>query len=198
MSAMAYLLEAFQWFYRPLLDHRKRCLFGPLAGSVLELGPGTGVNFDYLSSAVQWIGLEPNPELRVYCARKAAARGLSITWVSSLSELPDRSLDGVMCSLVLCSVDDPADILKQVRRCLKPGGRFAFVEHVEAPDGTWLRRIQRFIRPLWSRLADGCDLCRDTGRSIEAVFPVTTIERFCLPLPMVGPHISGFTIKPAD
>ena len=61
----------------------------------------------------------------------------------SAPDLPDASAEVVLSSLVLCSVADPAQVLAEVRRVLRPGGRFVFVEHVAAPDGTTLRRLQR-------------------------------------------------------
>src|SRR5690242_6004104 len=68
----------------------------------------------------------------------------------------DDSVDAVVSTLVLCSACDPARVLREIRRVLKPGGRFVFLEHVAAPQGTRLRTVQRWIRPVWRRIADGC------------------------------------------
>jgi ubiquinone/menaquinone biosynthesis C-methylase UbiE len=82
--------------------------------------------------------------------------------------LPDASVDAVAATLVLCSVADQGRVLAEVRRVLRPGGRFVFFEHVAAPAGTWSRRLQRCWAVLSRRLDAGCDPGRDTWRSIEA------------------------------
>jgi ubiquinone/menaquinone biosynthesis C-methylase UbiE len=82
-------------------------------------------------------------------------------------------------------------------RVLKPGGRFLFIEHVAAPQGTRLRTAQRWLRPLWKRIADGCHPDRETGELIEqAGFAEVRFEKFRLPLGPVGPQIAGCARKP--
>lgn len=82
----------------------------------------------------------------------------------------------------------------KVRRVLKSGGVFVFLEHVAAPEGSGLRRVQEAVRPAWGLLADGCRPDRETGRLIEAAgFGDVHIERFdaAMPLPVVRPHVVG-------
>jgi len=111
-------------------------------------------------------------------------------------EMPDASVDAVVSTLVLCSVDGHRDALAEILRVLRPGGRFVFIEHVGAPEGTWLRRLQRWIRPLWKPVADGCRPDRDTGdRILEAGFERVEMDRFRLPLPVVSPHVAGTAWK---
>ncbi|UOE21883.1 methyltransferase domain-containing protein [Thermobifida halotolerans] len=76
--------------------------------------------------------------------------------------LPDASVDEVICSLVLCTVTDPRQVLEEVRRVLRPGGRFRFVEHVAAPPGSFRSRVQQAIRRPWGWLFEGCDPHRHT------------------------------------
>ena len=106
------------------------------------------------------------------------------------------SVDFAVSFLVLCSVDDVAGTLREVRRVLRPGGRFVFIEHVAAPKGTWLRRLQRVVRPLWQRITDGCRPNRETWTHLEeAGFSQLEIEHFRVPVPVVGPHLSGTAIR---
>ncbi|KAH9294873.1 hypothetical protein KI387_038461, partial [Taxus chinensis] len=79
----------------------------------------------------------------------------------------DSSMDAVVGTLVLCSVSDVEKTLKEVQRVLKPGGRFIFVEHVAAPDGTLLRFWQKLLDPLQKFVSDGCHLTRETGKLIR-------------------------------
>jgi ubiquinone/menaquinone biosynthesis C-methylase UbiE len=198
----AWLLSHGQGFDRDLYGERKRALLGGLRGTVVEIGPGAGVNLPYFASDVRWIGVEPNVHFHGGLRRKAARLGLDADVRAGTAErldLPDASADAVVSTLVLCSVDDLDAALAEVRRVLKPGGRLVFIEHVAAPPDSLLRRVQRGIRPLWGVIADGCRPDRETGRHIEAAgFTEVQIDRFdaAMPLPVVRPHIAGTAVKP--
>ena len=110
--------------------------------------------------------------------------------------LKDGSVDAVVGTLVLCSVDRVEVVLEEVLRVLKPGGRFYFLEHVAAPEGSWLGWLQRAVRPVWCRVLDGCRPDRDTLSWIaQAGFAQLQWEAFQAPLPVVSPHICGFAEK---
>jgi ubiquinone/menaquinone biosynthesis C-methylase UbiE len=169
---------------------------------VLEIGPGTGVNLPYLQPGIRWTGVEPNAYLREETRAEAARRGVDarvLTGVAGQLPLPDRSVDAVVATLVLCSVPDQDAALAEVRRALRPGGRFVFIEHVGAPRGTWLRRVQRLVRPVWRIFGDGCHLDRDTVAAIErAGFARVQVEQFRVPAGLVAPHAAGVAIAPAE
>lgn len=183
-----------------LVDDQKRRLLGDLRGTVLEIGPGTGANLPYYAPGVHWIGVEPNPYMHPYLRREAARLGLGVdlrTGAGEQIDLPADSVDAVVSTLVLCSVSDVARTLQEIRRVLRPGGAFVFIEHVAAPPGTWARRVQRIVRPVWRLAADGCHPDRETGAAVErAGFAPVEYQRFDLPLPVVGPHIAGRAVKP--
>ncbi|MBI1955442.1 MAG: class I SAM-dependent methyltransferase [Acidobacteria bacterium] len=185
--------------YERLVAERKRVLIGTLYGDVLEIGPGAGPNLAFYPAGCRWVGVEPNPYMAPYLQQAAeqVGRNIEIRW-GSAEQLPaeDASADAVVSTLVLCSVRDPAASLREVLRVLKPGGRFVFIEHVAAPRGTRLRRIQGFIRPLWKRIADGCHPDRETWTTIEqAGFARVHCEHFRLPLGPVGTQIAGYAVK---
>jgi SAM-dependent methyltransferase len=194
-----WLLARFGGRYEYMVAARKRKLFDGLRGDIMEIGPGAGPNLGYYPKDCRWVGVEPNPFMHPYLRQAAARAGLPIDIRNIEAErLPasDSSIDTVVSTLVLCSVRDPEQVLREIHRILKPGGRLLFLEHVAAPEGTLLRRVQRFIRPIWKRLADGCHPDRETGAAIErAGFSVVEMEHFRLPLGPVGTQISGYAVK---
>lgn len=185
--------------YDGLLADHKRDLLGRLGGTIVEIGPGTGTNFRYYPRGVRWIGVEPNPYMLPYLRRAGIAAGLEIDVRHEYADamgLADGSADVVVSTAVLCSVHDQAKTLQEVRRVLKPGGQFVFLEHVGAGRATSLRKVQRLIRPVWRCIADGCDLARDTGEAIvEAGFKPIHVESFRLPLGPIATHIAGVALS---
>jgi SAM-dependent methyltransferase len=177
----------------------KRRLLGNLHGDLLEIGPGAGPNFDYYAADVRWTGVEPNPYMHPYLRANAAAQGRTIDLRTGYTEaLPveDESMDAVISTLVLCSVHDLDASLAEVRRVLRPGGKFVFIEHVAASKGSGLRRVQNWLQPLWSFAADGCHPNREIGRHLEkAGFAQLEMEHFNVDLPVVKPHIAGYAVK---
>jgi ubiquinone/menaquinone biosynthesis C-methylase UbiE len=180
---------------------RKRALLGKLSGTVVEIGPGAGANLAYYAPGIRWIGIEPNPFMRPYLQREAERRGLRVEFRSGIAErldLPDGTADAVVSTLVLCSVANPGAVLREAQRVLKPEGRFIFIEHVAAPRGTWLRRVQRWIRPFSRCFADGCTPDRETWAEIQtAGFAEVKLEHFRAPLWFASPHIAGWASKGA-
>ena len=185
--------------YERMVAERKRALFAGLRGDILEIGPGAGPNLGYYPKDCRWIGVEPNPFMHRYLREAAARASLRVEIRTLAAEgLPanDQSVDVVVSTLVLCSVREPVTVLREINRVLKPGGRFVFLEHVAAPEGTRLRAVQRFIAPLWKRVADGCHPDRETGPEIErAGFATVHYDSFRLPLGPVSTQIAGFAVK---
>ncbi|MGH9785890.1 MAG: class I SAM-dependent methyltransferase [Terriglobia bacterium] len=185
--------------YERMVADRKRTLFAGLGGNVLEIGPGTGPNLVYYPSGIRWLGVEPNPYMYRHLKTAAARAGLQVDLRPGMAErLPaeDNSMDAVVSTLVLCSVSDPEGVLREIRRVLKPGGRFIFLEHVAAPPGTRLRRVQTALRPLWKIIGDGCHPDRETGPAIErAGFAAVRYDNFRLPLGPVATQIAGVAVK---
>jgi SAM-dependent methyltransferase len=178
---------------------QRRVLLGDLRGKVLEIGPGGGPNLAYYHADVTWLGVEPNPYMHPYLLRHAAklARPVEVRLgVAEALPVDDGSQDAVVSTLVLCSVHDPARALAEIVRVLKPGGRFVYVEHVAAPEGSRLRRVQEWVNPLWKRVADGCHANRESWVTIEAAgFGRVEIEHYTTTLPLVAPHIAGVATK---
>ena len=201
-------LRIFAWFMarfghkadRYLASYKSK-LFADVSGTVLEVGPGAGANLRHFAAKeVRWIGVEPNPYMNRHLAEEARRVGLRIDVLCGTAEdLPFKagSIDYVISTLVLCSVTDQRQALSELARVLKPNGKLVFIEHVAAPPGTLLRRIQSFVKPIWRRMGDGCNPDRETRASIErSGLAVGEIIEFEAPLPIVRPHIAGYAIKP--
>jgi len=195
--------DRFQAGYDAYISERKRELFRDLHGTVLEIGPGTGANLAYVPPDVRWIGVEPNPHMHEHLRDKARAAGVTAEFRTASAqgmEADDGSVDAVVSTLVLCSVPDPRAVLSDIRRILRPGGTFRFIEHVAAPRGTWLRRGQGLVRPLWRFAADGCCPDRELGDLIRgAGFASVEMEEWRVPttaiLRIVSPHVAGIAVK---
>jgi SAM-dependent methyltransferase len=136
---------------------------GAAAGTVLELGIGSGLNLPFYGPAVRRvIGVEPSAALRGLAAARASGLGCALDLRAGTAErLPAdaASVDTVVTTWTLCSVADPLAALAEVRRVLRPGGRLVFAEHGLAPDAA-VARWQRRLTPGWKHLAGGCHLDR--------------------------------------
>lgn len=152
-----------------VMGRLRRELLGALSGDVLEIGVGTGANFSYFPAGVRLVGTEPDPYmLRRARKRVADADGSVELHQAPVEELPfaEGSFDHVVSTLVLCTVFDPAAVLTQVRRVLRPEGQFHFIEHVRADGVVGLG--QDAIRPLWKLIAADCEPNRRTRQGMEA------------------------------
>lgn len=136
----------------------------------LEVGPGTGLNVPHYPAHVRRLrALAREERLDERLLARAAQRGLEVQHVRADAAhipLPDASVDAVVCTFVLCSVDSPRACLCEFARVLRPGGRLYVLEHVRSP-----RRIehavQRVLTPLQRLVACGCELDRDLLAALE-------------------------------
>jgi ubiquinone/menaquinone biosynthesis C-methylase UbiE len=165
------------------MSERRVALLAGLTGTVLEIGAGSGANFrHYPATTTRVVAVEPEPRLRGIAEEEAGRATAPIEVVDGMAErLPagDGTVDAVVCSLVLCSVRDEGAALREIRRVLRPGGRFHFLEHVRA-DTPGLARVQRVMdATFWPLIAGGCHAGRDTAAAIEdAGFRLDRLDRF--------------------
>jgi ubiquinone/menaquinone biosynthesis C-methylase UbiE len=178
---------------------RRRMLSG-LTGRVIEVGAGNGRNFaQYPETVAEVVAVEPEPTMRALAqtaARNAPVPVRVVAGTASALPADDGEYDAAVTSLVLCSVPDQAAALAEIRRVLRPAGRYCFLEHVVAQT-PGMRGLQRAAdATLWPRLFGGCHTGRDTAAAIAAAgFTVEELERFRFPEgPLAGPaaaHILG-------
>ena len=102
-------------------------------GDVLEIGGGTGANLKYFSQFSSLTFLEPNPFMAEILSKHAKKLNREIEIISAEGEsipFPDSSFDTVITSLTLCMVNNVDQVMNEILRVLKPGGKFIFYEHV--------------------------------------------------------------------
>ena len=147
----------------PEVNARRAKVCGGLHGRVLEIGFGSGLNLRHYPAAVtEILVVEPSASaLRLAEPRKAAVStpvdhvGLD----GARLDLPDGSVDCVLSTYTLCTIPDVNAALLEIHRVLKPAGGLHFLEHGKAPTES-VRRWQRRLHPVHSRIAGGCHLDR--------------------------------------
>ena len=185
----AWFFTAFDSYINWLVRDQKRTVFSGLPAELVEVGPGVGANFRYLPRGCRLIAIEPNPYMHGVLQRRAARCGIDVeirSVAGDAIDLDDQSVDAVISSLLLCTVADPGRVVSEIRRILRPGGRYAFLEHAVAPAGTLLRGIQRAVRRPWAWVFEGCSCERDLAAVIRAAgFASVEIDQYRLRSPFV-------------
>lgn len=171
-----YLFPHLQALVTRGFEDQRRDLFARARGRVLEMGVGTGAGIDaYPPHVTDVVGIDPAATMldraRARLERIRRRGGLPYRvhlHQADAQALPydDASFDTVVAFLTFCTIPDPGRAAREAHRVLRPDGRVLVLEHVRAEDGRALARWQDRLDPLWTRLAGGCHLNRDT----EAVF----------------------------
>jgi ubiquinone/menaquinone biosynthesis C-methylase UbiE len=153
------------------LAERRKGLLARARGRTLEIGAGTGANIEHYPSRVTDLVLaEPEEPMAVRLDRHCARAGRAATVARAPAEdLPfeDGSFDTVVATLVLCTVSDVDQTLREIKRVLRPGGSLLFLEHVRSED-PGVARWQDRLNPVQQRIACGCNCNRATVDSIRA------------------------------
>jgi ubiquinone/menaquinone biosynthesis C-methylase UbiE len=144
-------------------------------GDVLEVGFGSGLNVPfYDTTKVRKIwALEPSEGMRRKSRQLIDDTDMDIEFIDLPGEeipLDDNSVDTVLVTYTLCTIEDTASALEGMRRVLKPGGRLLYCEHGLAPDED-VQKWQVRLNPVWKNIAGGCRMDRDIP-ALGCIFPV--------------------------
>jgi ubiquinone/menaquinone biosynthesis C-methylase UbiE len=157
-------------------------LLSEVSGDVIEIGSGTGVNLQYYRDRVKSVTLTEADghmcDILLKRLRDLDDDRFSMVHASAENlRFDDGSFDAAVVTLVLCSVDDQLQVLEEIKRVLRPGGKIYFIEHVLAKHEPKLIKWQKLLQPVWVCACGSCHLTRDTGNSIaEAGFRIERLE----------------------
>ena len=154
-----------------VLQAPRQRVLAPAKGRVLEIGFGTGVNLAYYPDQVRELEtLDPETMLEKRVSHRIASSGRKVHFHQLAGErqpFPDNSFDTLVCTLTLCSVQDPGLVLNEVYRVLKPGGQFLFLEHGASPE-LKVRRWQQRLNGVQQVCGGGCQLIRPTKELVAS------------------------------
>jgi ubiquinone/menaquinone biosynthesis C-methylase UbiE len=179
LRIMAVLYDPFVWLGEIAgMRDRRRALVAEARGRVVEIGAGTGLNVAYYPDAVDELVLtEPEPGMRRKLTLRLERHARTASILDATAErlpLADGSVDTVVSTLVLCTVDDPAGALREIARVLRPDGQLLFIEHVRARSRFLAACQDKMLLP-WRGFAGGCvcnrptlELMRANGFLVEA------------------------------
>lgn len=176
---------------RSLDEHRREAL-GPAEGRVLEIGFGTGRNLVHYSDGVRSLtGVDPLKELHPGVEARIAEATFPVEHLGLRADgglpLEDDSFDCVVTTWTLCSIPQAVDALREMRRVLRPGGRYLFIEH-GLSDHEKTARWQDRLNPAWRRFSGGCNMNRPIAELVsEGGFVVKDMEHFL----GKGPRVLG-------
>ncbi len=197
--------RVFAALYDPLLAAGERAGMSALRaellrharGRTVEIGAGTGLNLEHYGVQVDELILsEPDRAMRAHLEKKVGRNELRARMIDAPAEqLPfaDASVDTVVSTLVLCTVDAPDAVLHEIARVLRPDGHLLFLEHVRSDSPRLARWQDRLARP-WRGFARGCRCNRATpelivscGFTFDEIQPTTWRAQ----VPIVRPLVVG-------
>ncbi|XP_010879591.1 methyltransferase-like protein 7A [Esox lucius] len=196
--------------YNVKMKEKKMDLFSNLSDfkgnrplRILEIGCGTGANFEFFPPGSSVICVDPNPHFKKYLQKSMSVNdhitfeSFVVAAAEDMGAMKDNSMDVIVSTLVLCSVDDTPRTLREAHRILRPGGAFYFLEHVVADPSSWTYFFQHVLQPLWYYFGDGCELIRATWKDLEAAgFSELKLRHISTPLSyLVKPHVMGYAVK---
>ncbi len=169
----------------PVMKQREKVI--PIAyGDVLEIGIGSGLNLGYYdpSKVEHLYGLEPSLGMWTKVKRQLERINFPIHHLQGYShEIPldNNSVDSIVITYTLCSINNLESSFAEMRRVLKPNGSLVFCEHGASPDPAILKWQNR-LNPLWKILGGGCNLNRHIPNLIQSGgFSISSLETMYIP-----------------
>jgi len=153
-------------FEKGLYKHRNE-LIAPLKGKILEVGSGTGINFEHYHNDADVTALEPSkPMIKVSKSKKCDCQTINyldigVTDENIFNTLEAESFDYIISTLVLCTISNPEIAISSYRKLLKPNGKLIILEHIHSTKKKD-KILQNIANPMWKAFSEGCNLNRNT------------------------------------
>ena len=166
----AVVYDPFLWFgERAGVRALRKELLGKARGCTVDIGSGPGLNLPHYPDDLDELVLaEPDPAMRSRLEKRLHDSGRQARLIDAPAErlpFPDGSVDTVVSTFVLCTVDAPELALQEIVRVLQPDGQLVFIEHVRSDSPTLASWQNRLAEP-WRRFARGCRCNRATAQLI--------------------------------
>lgn len=162
-------------------EKERWAVVAPAHGVVLEIGFGSGLNLPFYRDVTKLYALDPSRELYHLAEERIRTVSFPVEYIPALAEhipLPDQSVDTVVSTWTMCTIPQPSLALQEIKRVLRPGGAFLFIEHGVSPNKI-VALFQRLITPFSKCCAGGCHLDRPIEKLIrEAGFVVEDMEMY--------------------
>lgn len=150
-------------------------------GTVLEIGFGSGLNIPFYKNVNKLYALDPSAELFALAKERIHSATFPVEYLQAGAEkipLADNSVDTAISTWNLCSIPSPELALKEIKRVLKPEGKFIFIEHGKSPKNI-VNLWQNWLTPFSKCLAGGCYLNRNVEKLIsDAGFDIVSLEKY--------------------
>lgn len=182
---------------RAPMREQRPIVLAAVEGVALEIGFGTGLNLAHYPPHVERLTVvDPNPGMQHLARQRVGASQIPVDWIGLVNgerlDAPDESFDCVVSTWTLCSVRDAAQVLAEIHRVLKPGGRFMFIEHGLSPDPR-VAKWQHRLNGINQLIGVGCNLNRDIVALIrQSPFLLGSCEQFYLERTL---RIGGYTSR---
>jgi ubiquinone/menaquinone biosynthesis C-methylase UbiE len=167
---------------RRLFGDGRQWVCGQASGEVLEVAIGTGRNLPYYPQGIRLTGVDFSPAMLQLARRQADRLGRTVDLRlgdAQALELPDASVDTVVCTFSLCAIPDERRAIAEMRRVLRPGGRLLLLDHV-AGTSRWVRAIQWLLEQVTRPLGEEHLLRRPLLQAQAEGFQIERAERFKL------------------
>jgi ubiquinone/menaquinone biosynthesis C-methylase UbiE len=169
-----------------VIENQRKQALAPLRGRVLEIGFGTGLNIPAFPQTVTKLtAIDSERMLPGRVAKRMSAAQIEVELLKHNAArrlpFPDCTFDGVVTTFTLCSINDVASALAEVRRVLKQTGDYVFLEHGRS-DLPRVAKRQDFLNPLQKFLACGCNINRPIDELINnAGLEIVDLDRYLMP-----------------
>jgi ubiquinone/menaquinone biosynthesis C-methylase UbiE len=170
---------------KPVFSQYRKELLGQASQTVLEIGFGSGLNLAHYPAdkVTKIVTIDPSPGRNKLAQKWVKASAIPVEQhFGSAEQLPfgDNQFDTIVSTWTLCSIPNLEQALAEIKRVLKPGGSFLFLEHGLNPD-PHVQKWQGWLDNLHYHLPGGCHLNRDITTYIKSYLQIIALKQFAEP-----------------